>query len=93
MSLCLFTAFLFAIIAVSSAQTLALLDQLLKFGAERCIDEAKERIFQIKTLCDFQYSDESTMKDCGTGSCVICVFSKSNPVCCLVATAMVSGNF
>ena len=51
-----------------SPQALTLLDQLLKFGAERCIDEAKERIYQIKSLCDFQYSDENTMKDCGTGS-------------------------
>ncbi len=43
------------------------MDNLLKFGSERCIDEAKERIFQIKTLIDFQYSDPNTMKDCGTG--------------------------
>jgi uncharacterized membrane protein YgcG len=49
-------------------QSLVLLENLLKFGAERCIDEAKERIYQIKSLIDFRYSDEVTMKDCGTGS-------------------------
>jgi hypothetical protein len=62
-------------------QALTLLDQLLKFGAERCIDEAKERIYQIKSLCDFQYSDENTMKDCGTGSALsilsFCFFFQS----------------
>lgn len=52
-------------------KTLCLLEACIRYGSERVIDEAKERIYAIKTLTDFQYTDPETAKDCGTGSLFI----------------------
>ena len=44
---------------------LVLMDHLIKIGAERVVDECRERIYTIRTLTEFQYIEEK--KDKGAG--------------------------
>merc|ERR1719399_1798173 len=46
-------------------KALSLLEHLIKNGAERCVDEARERIYTIRTLTEFRYNEDGTEK--GTG--------------------------
>lgn len=39
-------------------QCLLVLDYMIKGGSERVIDNATEHIYNIRTLKDFQYTDE-----------------------------------
>mmetsp|Transcript_12888 Transcript_12888/g.16716 ORF Transcript_12888/g.16716 Transcript_12888/m.16716 type:complete len:541 (+) Transcript_12888:254-1876(+) len=46
-------------------KALTLLEYLVKNGAEKCVDEAREHMYQIKSLTGFSYYDEGNEK--GTG--------------------------
>mmetsp|Transcript_30009 Transcript_30009/g.36945 ORF Transcript_30009/g.36945 Transcript_30009/m.36945 type:complete len:542 (-) Transcript_30009:1893-3518(-) len=46
-------------------KALTLLEFLIKNGAEKCVDEARERIYQVKSLTGFSYYHEGNEK--GTG--------------------------
>ena len=46
-------------------KALSLLEHLIKNGAERCVDEARERIYTIRTLTEFRYNENGSEK--GTG--------------------------
>jgi hypothetical protein len=43
-----------------------LLDALIKNGIERCIEEARDKIYSIKTLCDFSFIEEGNDKGAGS---------------------------
>lgn len=49
------------------SQGLTLLDHLVKLGAERVVDDAREHLFRIQVLQDFTYQDEEGV-DRGQGS-------------------------
>ena len=46
-------------------QGLSLLEALIKNGSERVIDDARDHLFRIRTLTDFQYHDETSDKGHG----------------------------
>ena len=46
-------------------KALSLLEHLIKNGAERCVVEARERIYTIRTLTEFHYNENGSEK--GTG--------------------------
>ncbi len=43
-----------------------LLDALIKNGADRVVDEAKARIYSVKTLCDFSFTEEGNERGAGS---------------------------
>mmetsp|Transcript_13028 Transcript_13028/g.24245 ORF Transcript_13028/g.24245 Transcript_13028/m.24245 type:complete len:504 (+) Transcript_13028:1953-3464(+) len=46
-------------------KTLTLLEHLLKFGSSRCVQQAKDELFQLRLLTSFSYSDRGEER--GTG--------------------------
>lgn len=46
-------------------QALSLLDYLIRNGSERVIDDARDHVYQIRTLNDFQYTEPGTGVDHG----------------------------
>jgi hypothetical protein len=46
-------------------QGLVLLEYLVKFGAERVVDETRDHLFRIRTLTDFTYHGEGPDKGAG----------------------------
>ena len=46
-------------------QGLSLLDYLIRNGSERVIDDARDHVYQIRTLNDFQYTEPGTGVDHG----------------------------
>lgn len=54
-------------------QGLTLLDHLVKHGSERVVEDARDHMYNIRTLTDFSYRVEGTEKGAG-GACVcVCV--------------------
>ena len=50
---------------ISCAQGLVLLEALIKNGSERCVNDARDHVFRIRTLTDFTHTSEG--RDQGAG--------------------------
>ena len=46
-------------------KALNLLEFLIRNGSERSVEDARDHMYQLRMLCDFQYSDASTGQDQG----------------------------
>ena len=57
-------------------KALNLLEFLIRNGSERSVEDARDHMYQLRTLCDFQYTDAGTGQDQG-----INVREKSRQIC------------
>jgi len=55
----------------SRRQALQLLDSIVKHGAERVVDDARDHLFRIRLLTDFQFHDEGGEDKGVVGTCTL----------------------
>ena len=46
-----------ATVSLTLTKALTLLEYLIRNGSERSVEDGRDHIYQIRTLCDFQYTE------------------------------------